>query len=80
MLNIKDLEQKFDAMLDALDKKDLVNWQSFYQQRKTLEKLRDGNVVIIDYNVPMVINIEQMKVSLPVQDNSTLNSQYAMAA
>lgn len=81
MLNIKELEQKFDAMLDALTKEDLENWLSFYQERKILEKLKQGSVVTIAYNVPTVINIEQIDMkALFVQRNSPDNTQYAMAA
>ncbi len=81
MLNIKDLEEKFDAMLNALNKADLEIWQSFYQHRKTLEKLRQGKTVTIDFIVPAVINIEQISINpSSAQYNSTPNTQCAMAA
>lgn len=81
MLNIKELEAKFDAFLEKQTKEDLLKWYEFAEQRELSEKLSNGEKVTIAYSTPNIIDVDKILFSgLPYSEITAGNDSYAMAA
>lgn len=83
MLDITELERKFDAVRASLTTKDLQEWLDFAEQRELQEKLErgEGEVVSLRFGTYKVIIIDVNVVSIRgiLREETSINS-FAIAA
>jgi hypothetical protein len=84
MLDIAELERKFDAIRASLTTKDLQEWLDFAEQRELQEKLEqgEGEIVSIKFNTHQVVMVDADFISVQgISKEEQLKSyNYAIAA
>lgn len=79
MLNIKELEKQFDAILESFTSDKLRAWLAFAEQRELEERLQDGEEITLICYSHHTVDVEKITVDLlPV--TPVVNNAYAMAA
>ena len=79
MLNYKELSAKFTEILSSFSANDLKAWIKFDNQREELERLIEGEIVMVtfdDFSVSRLYDVNEEIIVIQGQNNY----QYAMAA
>lgn len=79
MLNYKELSSKFTEILSSFSANDLQEWIEFDSQREALERLTNGESVIMSFADFSFSGLSDIQENIIVTQESG-NTQHAMAA